>query len=115
LQCTRRASVCPQHLLNELGLVTTKMKSSITTFESSEDSHEIIPYPFFPAVDEEYPCVGQQTYTLHFTVEWARVGEFEVVGGSAMLWALSDEAVFMLRTMTSDSKSLPDAMTAIPK
>jgi hypothetical protein len=27
--------------------------------------------PVFLAVREEYPCVGQQTYPLHFTVEWA--------------------------------------------
>ena len=27
---------------------------------------------FFWQSDEEYPCVGQQTYPLHFTVEWAQ-------------------------------------------
>jgi hypothetical protein len=27
--------------------------------------------PVFWRSDEEYPCVGQQTYPLHFTVEWA--------------------------------------------
>jgi hypothetical protein len=29
--------------------------------------------PVFWRSDEEYPCVGQQTYPLHFTVEWARL------------------------------------------
>jgi hypothetical protein len=28
--------------------------------------------PVFRQSDEEHPCVGQQTYPLHFTVEWAK-------------------------------------------
>ena len=71
---SRRRTMSKLYSLGSRALVAGGDASTASTVEAglfSRQTSTCCVCRFFRQSDEEYPCVRQQTYPLHFTVEWA--------------------------------------------